>query len=187
MKKVSIILAIICVIEICNVVSAQEMRFLGIPFGTESRVFNQELINKGFKWITATSSWSEKTYKAELEGDFWKVRNCKIRLYSYSCDDVKNSCPISEALVILHVDGLQAEDFANLYKELISDFETKYGNFSETKELASGQTTIWHLKNGDIVVDRVLCIGFRIKYVSSIRLKQIEEENRFKGNGSSDL
>lgn len=95
--------------------------------------------------------------------------------------------PITEVWVILPTDGMQSDEFAKLYLELISDFVNKYGNYSEIRYPSDEQQTIWHLNNGDIYVETIMTFSIRIRYVSSLRLRQIEAANRFKGNGSSDL
>lgn len=183
MKKSNLIFAIVCIIGMCNVMHAQEMKFLGIPFGTESTIFNHKLMDKGYKWVTATGSSTTRRYKAELEGDFWRIRNCTIFLFSYSCDDSKTACPITEAWVILPTE----DGHTSLYAELISDFVKKYGDYTEVKSISDDTQTEWHLSNGNIIVEELMTFAIRIRYLSSIRLRQLEEANRFRGNGSNDL
>lgn len=187
MKKTILIVTAICLMEMCNMTFAQELQFLGIPLGTESTVFNHRLMNKGFTWITGIDNTTNREYRGELKGDFWKVRDCKIYLKSYYSDNTGKSMPITEAWVIIPTDGMQTDEFAKLYLELISDFVDKYGDPSEIKNPSGEAQTIWHLNNGDIYVETIMTFSIRLRYVSSLRLRQIEEANRFKGNGSNDL
>lgn len=186
MKKSLLIITAICLIGVSNTVYSQELKFLGVPFGTASKEFNHRLMDKGFTWVTGIDNTTNREYRGELKGDFWKVRDCEIYLKSFYNDYTK-TFPITEAWVIIPTDGMQTDEFAKLYQELISDFEGKYGDFSEIKYPSDEIQTIWHLNNGDIFVETIMTFSIRIRYISSIRLRQIAEKNRFKGNGSSDL
>ncbi len=187
MKKSLLIITAICLIGICNTAYSQELKFLGVPLGTASTEFNHRLMDKGFSWVTGIDNTTNREYRGELRGDFWKVRDCKIYLKSFYSDNTKKNMPITEVWVILPTVGMQSDEFAKLYLELISDFVNKYGNYSEIRYPSDEQQTIWHLNNGDIYVETTMTFSIRIRYVSSLRLKQIEAANRFKGNGSSDL
>lgn len=169
---------------ICGIVNAQEMTFYGIPFGSEQRVFNSKLMDNGFKWITGTVQTTPPAKsKAELRGDFWKAKDCTLYLFSYNPDTFKKSYPITEAWVIIPV---QDSNMERIYEELVNDFVKKYGSYIIYKNGRDCETE-WHLNNGIISVRKLLDFAIRVEYVSSIRLRQLEEENRFKGNGSNDL
>jgi len=184
----------------CFATHAQEMQFLGIPFGSDIITFSKQLIGRGFEFIEMTSSGDGSYSQEKLKGDFWKIKDCEIQLCSYTEKQytTQKSFPVSEARVTMPTGGIngmnshnlrvQQEEAGRIFSELVNDLYSKYGSVSKETRSEFGDYTIeWHRSNGNIIVMLLCTNTIIVKYVSSIRLRQLEEQKRFKGNGKNDL
>ena len=188
------ILVILFLLGCSFVCKSETLQFMGIPFGSDSREFSSHLIKNNFKWITATSNNQDSIYKAELEGDFWKISDCTVYLYSYHFDTFKKTYPIDVVWVLLPTRSISdqriesKEKSLELYKELVKDFILKYGNYTSESEDYGDYTVNWLLPSGTINVRFLRPTGtLRIEYTGEKRVKELAEKKRFKGRGLNDL
>ena len=179
----SFILSILSLIFFLNI-NAQELKFMGVPFGSHVSTFSETLKARGCKFKEGVGN---DVVKYEWTGDFWKIKNCDIFLYDYKSKGHITSAVIFKGFI---VDGhITFEEYSQTISDLYNDFVNKYGKEKNITQNNSDVRIKWVLTNGEITLgfDSKNATFLSITYQSKKELLLREEENRFKGLGKDDL
>lgn len=173
---------------------SQQLEFLGLPIHSAISDFSKELGSHRFKeyMYKGSNNWEG--------GDFWKQKNCYVRLFAK--DDIH--VDIIE-IRIPYYNFESSDEYINAISELVSDLSHKYGQCTCDTLDTEKETDIffhpvdhkddlyylftWTKSNGELKVlvnnDYIYTILMQYKSIEYINWRK--ESARFKGQGNSDL
>lgn len=201
MKKIILFIFYI-LISIANseIVNAQTLEFMGIPIHSHISDYQKVLSEHRFKDKYPHGELSHSYWE---NGDFWKQKNCFVRLFSMDksyVDIIKVTIPYSNFK--------STSNYVDVLSSLISDLKEKYGitegiqiDMEELKKSGdmffydwdhNGDTFYrfkWKLKNGELILqcNAKRAWGIKLQYTTTEFALKRKEANIFKGGGTSDL
>ena len=176
---------------------SQQLEFMGLPLHSTISDYSKVLSSHKFK---DEYTWGSLAHQYWEGGDFWKQRNCKVRLFA------KNDVLVDIIEIKIPYNNFNSyKDYAQVANELISDLSTKYGIpkidtlkiekevdiIFSSADLKNDLCLIykWTLSNGElrIMVNRNRAYTILIQYKSIEYINCTKDAVRFKGQGTSDL
>lgn len=201
MKK-TIVFIFYILISILNsgIVNAQTLEFMGIPIHSNISEYQKVLSEHRF---TDKYPYGELSHRYWEHGDFWKQKNCYVRLFS-----MDNSYVDIIEVTIPYSNFKSTSNYVDVLTSLISDLKEKYGmtkgiqiDMEELKKSGdmffydwdhNGDTFYWFkwkLKNGELILqcNANRTWGIKLQYTTTEIAFKKKEANKFRGGGTSDL
>lgn len=176
---------------------AQQLEFMGLPLHSTISDYTKVLSSHKFK---DEYTWGSLAHQYWDGGDFWKQRNCKVRLFA------KNDVLVDIIEIKIPYKNFNSyNEYAQVANELISDLSTKYGipkidtlKIEKEVDIIFSSSDLrndlcfiykWTLSNGElrIMINRNRVYNLLIQYKSIEYINRSKEAVRFKGQGTSDL
>ena len=127
---------------------AQHLSFMGIQLGQDEKVFVQSIKAKGFKF-------KKKVPLGDVyEGDFWKLMDCE--LFYFQGSNLATGFNYIESVHIIATKQNVPEVSPTLYKQLVSNMDSKYGKHYNVTDYISTYTSgyLW-IKHGGYIVTQL--------------------------------
>lgn len=174
---------------------SQQLEFMGVPLRSTISDYTKVLSSHRFKDKYTAGSLAHLYWEG---GDFWKQKNCYVRLYAQ--DDI-------------HVDIIEVtippmeppNEYIKSINELITDLSNRYGQYTCDTFDMKKETDVffrpvhreedlyylftWSKFNGELklLVNNDYLYAIKLQYKSLEYINKVKESSRFKGQGKSDL